>query len=189
LESTPALPAVDLPVIRDAKLSLDTTYRVKYHGLYTAFPDGSLMVTYRPAAPSDAEACIVLRGQTRENAIRPATLASYGITAKSWAENVETGRSSGIVCIDANRIVGYCFGDTHTGEILVLALLPKYEGQEIGKTLLSQVVTTLRQLGHKRLFLGCSRNPEHRSYGFYRHLGWKTKGTTDAHGDEVLELI
>jgi ribosomal protein S18 acetylase RimI-like enzyme len=147
------------------------------------------MVTYRPATPSDADECIALRGQTRENPIRSATLASYGITAKSWAENVETGRSSGIVCIEANRIVGYCFGDNHTGEITVLALFPEYEDRGIGKTLLSQVVTTLRQLGHKRLFLGCSRNPEHRSYGFYRHLGWKATGAADAHGDEVLELI
>jgi ribosomal protein S18 acetylase RimI-like enzyme len=146
------------------------------------------MATYRPATSSDAEACIVLRGQTRENAIRAATLASYGITAESWAQNVKAGRSSGILCIDANRIVGYCFGDNITGEILVLALLPEYEGRGIGKTLLTRVVTDLRQLGHKRVFLGCSRNPEHRSYGFYRHLGWKATGTADAHGDEVLEL-
>jgi ribosomal protein S18 acetylase RimI-like enzyme len=147
------------------------------------------MLTYRPATPSDAEACIVLRGQTRENAIRAATLASYGITAESSAESIEAGRSSGIVCIDGNRIVGYCFGDNHTGEILVLALLPEYENRGIGKTLLSRVVTDLIQLGHKRLFLGCSRNSAHRSYGFYRHLGWKSTGTADAHGDEVLELF
>ena len=147
------------------------------------------MVTYRPAAASDAEACIVLRGQTRENAIRAATLASYGITAESWAKSIDTGRSTGTVCIDANRIVGYCFGDNQTGEILVLALLPEYEGRGIGKTLLSRVVSDLRQGGHKRLFLGCSRNPAHRSYGFYRHLGWQPTGTTDAHGDEVLELL
>jgi GNAT superfamily N-acetyltransferase len=147
------------------------------------------MVTYRPAAPSDADECIALRGQTRENAIRSATLASYGITAKSWAQSVETGRSSGIVCIEGGRIVGYCFGDNQTGEIIVLALFPEYEGQGIGKTLLSQVGTNLRQLGHRRLFLGCSRNPEHRSYGFYRHLGWRTTGAADAHGDEVLELF
>jgi ribosomal protein S18 acetylase RimI-like enzyme len=147
------------------------------------------MVTYRPAAPADAEACIVLRGQTRENAIRAVTLASYGITAESSAQSIETGRSSGVVCIDANRIVGYCFGDNHTGEILVLALLPAYEGRGIGKTLLSHIVTDLRKIGHQRLFLGCSRSPEHRSYGFYRHLGWKPTATADAHGDEVLELF
>jgi N-acetylglutamate synthase-like GNAT family acetyltransferase len=147
------------------------------------------MVTYRPAAPSDADACIVLRGQTRENAIRAVTLASYGITVESSARSIETGRSSGSICIDTDRIVGYCFGDNRTGEILVLALLPDYEGRGIGKTLLARVGTDLRQLGHKRLFLGCSRNPEHRSYGFYRHLGWKSTGTLDAHGDEVLELL
>ena len=146
------------------------------------------MVTYRPAVPADAHACIVLRGQTRENAIRAATLASYGITTESWAQSIETEHSFGVVCIDVFRIVGYCFGDSHTGEILVLALLPQYEGRGIGKTLLSRIATHLGQVGHERLFLGCSRNPEHRSYGFYRHLGWKATGTADAHGDEVLEL-
>jgi GNAT superfamily N-acetyltransferase len=146
-------------------------------------------LTYRPAAPSDARACIALRGQTRENAVSVGTLASYGITAESWAEDVRRGRRSGIVCIDGSRIVGYCFGDNLTGEIVVPALFPEYEGRGIGKTLLSHVVANVRQLGHKRLFLGCSHNPKHRSYGFYRHLGWRPTGTEDTHGDEVLELF
>ena len=147
------------------------------------------MVTYRPATPADAETCIALRGQTRENPIRSTTLASYGITAESSAQDIRTGRSAGTVCVDGADIIGYCFGDTRTGEILVLALLPQYENLGIGKMLLSRVVTDLRHAGHGRLFLGCSRNPEHRSFGFYRHLGWRPTGKPDAHGDEVLELV
>jgi ribosomal protein S18 acetylase RimI-like enzyme len=126
---------------------------------------------------------------TRENAITAPRPASYGITAESGAKQIEEGHIIGYVCIDDDRIVGYCYGDTQAGEIQVLALLPDYEGLGIGKTLLSQVVAHLRHIGFERFFLGCSKNPDHRSYGFYRHLGWRSTGTLDAHGDEKLELL
>ena len=125
---------------------------------------------------------------TRENPIRAARLASLGITVESSSKSIEAGEVLGHVCTDGGTIVGYCFGVRGTGEIQVLALLPDYENLGIGKLLLSQVVEDLRSLGFKRLFLGCSRNPDHRSYGFYRHLGWRPAGESDAHGDEVLEL-
>jgi GNAT superfamily N-acetyltransferase len=125
---------------------------------------------------------------TRENAISSARLASLGITEDSLAKSMEAAQVMGHVCSDGDRIVGYCFGDRTTGEILVLALLPDYESRGIGKALLSLVVTDLWSIGFKRLFLGCSRNPAHRSHGFYRHLGWQSAGALDAHGDEILEL-
>jgi ribosomal protein S18 acetylase RimI-like enzyme len=143
---------------------------------------------YRLGVPADTAQCIELRGKTRENAITAARLASYGITVESWSKSVAEARVIGYVCTDAGRIVGYCYADRHTGEIQVLALLPDYEGRGIGKTLLSHVVENLRSLGFRRLFLGCSKNPDHRSYGFYRHLGWRSTGTFDSHSDEVLEL-
>lgn len=130
-----------------------------------------------------------MRGQTRQNAVSVSDLASFGITAESWGKRIEAGDLSGYVCTDTGRIVGYCFGDKHTGEILVLALLPEYENRGIGKTLLSRVAEDLRILGFKRLFLGCSTNPSDRSYGFYRHLGWRSTGAFDAHADEILELV
>jgi ribosomal protein S18 acetylase RimI-like enzyme len=142
----------------------------------------------RPAVSADAAECVALRGRTRENAISAATLASLGITAVSWANNIETGRLPGYVCTDDDRIVGYCFGDKHTGEIVVLAVLPQYEGRGIGKALLLQVVEDLRSLGYRRLFLGCSSDSSHRSHGFYRHLGWRPTGSFDVNDDEVLEL-
>jgi GNAT superfamily N-acetyltransferase len=143
---------------------------------------------YRPAASADAEECVTLRGRTRENAISTATLASLGITAASWAGDIEMGRLPGHVCTNDGGIVGYCFGDKDTGEIVVLAVLPQYEGRGIGKTLLLQVVRDLRSLGHERLFLGCSADSSHRSHGFYRHLGWMPTGSFDDNDDEILEL-
>lgn len=151
---------------------------------------GGTMATlhYRSAVSADAEECIELRGSTRENAISAATLASLGITAGSWANDIEMGNLPGCVCTDDGRIVGYCFGDRGTGEIAVLAVLPRYEGRGIGKALVSRVVNDLLSFGHRRLFLGCSSDPAHRSHGFYRHLDWMPTGSFDANGDEVLEL-
>jgi GNAT superfamily N-acetyltransferase len=143
---------------------------------------------YRPAASADAAECVRLRGRTRENAISAAALASLGITAESWADSIEIERLPGYVCTDDGVIVGYGFGDRDTGEVVVLAVLPQYEGRGIGKALLLRVVECLQSLGHQRFFLGCSTEPSHRSHGFYRHLGWKPTGSFDDHGDEVLEL-
>jgi hypothetical protein len=51
------------------------------------------------------------------------------------------------------------------------------------------VVRDFTLLGFQRLFLGCSSNPNVRSHGFYRHLGWTSTGTFDAANDEVLEYF
>ncbi|HVE48866.1 MAG TPA: GNAT family N-acetyltransferase [Casimicrobiaceae bacterium] len=146
-------------------------------------------VQYRAAVPEDAAECITLRGLTRENAISTERLAAMGITVDSWRSDIETAKLPGHVCIVDGRIVGYCFGDRHSGEVVVLALLPFYEDRGIGKELLSRVVQELRSFGHRRLFLGCARDPSTRSYGFYRHLGWRSTGRVDTNDDEVLERV
>jgi GNAT superfamily N-acetyltransferase len=143
----------------------------------------------RPATADDVPACLDLRGRTRENAIPAERLAAMGITAESWSADVRSGLLPGHVCSDGAAIVGYCFGDASTGEVVVLALLPAYEGRGIGRRLLGLVVEHLARAGHARLFLGCSSDPRTRSHGFYRHLGWRSTGSIDANGDEVLELF
>lgn len=144
----------------------------------------------RPATAEDAPACVALRGLTRENAISVAQLAAMGITAESWAGAVAAGELPGFVCVDDEAaIVGYCFGDKASGEVVVLALLPAYEGQGLGKRLLDLVVGALAEAGHRRLFLGCSPDPAVRSYSFYRRQGWRSTGRFDKNGDEELEWL
>lgn len=142
---------------------------------------------YRPAQPTDVAECFVIRGQTRENAVSVTRLAALGITGESWSESVQTGALPGFVCRDAARIIGYCFGDRATGEVVVLALLPDFENQGIGRQLLDLLVAKLIHSGRTRLFLGCSADSASRSYGFYRHLGWRSTRQFDRHGDEILE--
>lgn len=148
-----------------------------------------MTITYRPALAADAEACIVLRTQTRENAVTRAELAAAGITRETWAAGIDAGLYPGVVALDGDVLAGYCFGHRDTGEIVVLALLPPYEGLGVGKTLLNRVVGLLRKQGHSRVFLGCATDPAVRSYGFYRHLGWRSTGALNDAGDEVLEYL
>lgn len=115
-------------------------------------------------------------------------LAELGVTLTSWSSQVQRNELVGFVAEEEAVLVGYCFGDDSTGEIVVLALLPSYEGRGLGRHLLTITVDHLRSLGHSRLFLGCSDNSSHRSYGFYRHLGWLSTGARDTFGDEILKL-
>lgn len=144
---------------------------------------------YRPARAEDVAACIDIRGKTRENAFSAEDLAAVGVTRASWAAAIDDGSLPGYVATSDGKIAGYCFGDRQAGEIVVLALLPDYEGQGVGKTLLNLVVRDLTALGFERLTLGCARDPAVRSYGFYRHLGWRSTGTFDDRNDEVLEYF
>ena len=146
-----------------------------------------MTIAYRRAAPEDTPACVVLRGRTRENAFSGERPAEAGVTLEGWRSAIADGSLPGHVATEGDEIIGYCFGERDTGEIVVLALLPEHEGQGVGKTLLNLVVDELRRLGFTRLFLGCSSDPAVRSYGFYRHLGWRSTGSFDDRGDEVLE--
>lgn len=148
-----------------------------------------MTITYRSAEPNDIAECIELRGRTRQNAVSVERLNELGITHASWSGGVADGTLPGYVCIEDAVIVGYCFGDRTTGEIVVLALLPDWEGKGIGKHLLTLMVDDLLRLGFQKLFLACSSSPESRSHGFYRHLGWKPTGKTYANQDEELEYF
>ena len=150
---------------------------------------GPMPLRCRPAVPEDAPACVALSGRTRENAVSVQRLQALGITAQSWADDIRSGALPGQVALDANgALAGYCFGARDSGEIVVLALLPAFEGLGLGRQLLARMVQQLANLGWQRLFLGCSTDPASRSHGFYRHLGWRSTGQLDANGDEILEL-
>jgi ribosomal protein S18 acetylase RimI-like enzyme len=144
-------------------------------------------LTFRRAVPDDASLCITIRGLTRENSFSEEDLRAVGVTVESWSAGILDKSAPGVVaCVD-DKMVGYCFGDRETGEITVLALLPAYEGRGIGKSLLGMMTDELSQAGFSRLFLACSSDPNVRSYGFYRNLGWASAGEWDEAGDEILE--
>jgi len=50
---------------------------------------------FRPAQPDDTQACMVLCGLTRENAISEQGLQALGITVPSWSADSASGELPG----------------------------------------------------------------------------------------------
>ena len=144
---------------------------------------------FRQAQPTDAASCIEVRGLTRQNPASVQVLREqFGVTETSLNSALSQNQVTGVVCLDQEQVIGFCLGDTSSGEVQVLAVLPEYEGVGVGKTLLMFLVEQLFELGFERLFLMASPDPEIRAHGFYRHLGWVPTEETDAIGDQRLEL-
>ena len=144
---------------------------------------------FRETLRSDIEGLFSVRARTRENPISKEQLASLGITAESIAKQMASGRMKGWVCLDSSStLVGFCNGDAETGEVLVLAVLPDYEGRGIGTHLLSRVVEWLQSVGSHTIWLAASPDSRIRAHGFYRSLGWRPNGEIDENDDEILEF-
>jgi len=143
---------------------------------------------FRDTRITDVEALFEVRANTRQNQLSRAALAELGITPESTSAALISGATVGAVCTYRKRVVGFCSGAVETGEILVLAVLPDYEGRRIGTRLLDYVVARLRKAGSPRLWLAAAADPTVRAYGFYRALGWQATGERTANGDEILEL-
>jgi ribosomal protein S18 acetylase RimI-like enzyme len=147
-----------------------------------------MQLEFRETRLTDIDALFEIRGCTRQNPLSREALAQLGITPESTATDLTAGNISGAVCTHDNRIVGFCTGDVHTGEILVLAVLPDYEGRGVGRQLLSRVIDRLQAAGARRIWLVASADPTVRAHGFYRALGWQPTGQRTTNGDEILEL-
>jgi GNAT superfamily N-acetyltransferase len=145
-------------------------------------------LVFREARLPDVGELFDVRAATRENAIPRERLAQMGITPDSVSAALASGATRGWVSLDGPRIVGFCLGASASGEVLVLAVLPEYERRGVGKALLSLVVDWLWSFGPKTMWLAAAPDPRGRAHGFYRHLGWRPTGETDANGDEILTL-
>ena len=153
--------------------------------------DAAEMITgvkCRAAVAADLPACIGVRGRTRDNPLSAEHLASLGVTPEGWAPLMERQQIQGFVAESASEIVGFCFGDQRSGEVLVLAVLPDVEGEGVGRGLLSLLTEILFCCGHHELWLAASPHPDVRAHGFYRRLGWTWRGETDEIGDQILHL-
>jgi len=148
----------------------------------------NMELTIRETQPRDIEDMFSVRARTRQNPISKERLATYGVTSESSVANMANGTVKGWACFHGSVLVAFCNGDRTTGEVLVLAVLPEYEGIGIGKRLLSETVAWLRFVGCERPWLAASPDPAIRAHGFYRSLGWRRTGRVLENGDEILHL-
>ena len=146
-----------------------------------------MKIELRDVKAQDFKRCIEIRGMTRDNPVPAEILKEFGVTEEAWVPLIRDKSVVGVVAESKDEVVGFCSGDVNTGEVLVLALLPEYEGHGLGKNMLELVSDKLFSFGMDKLWLAASPNPEIRAHGFYRYLGWVPTGVIDTNGDEVLE--
>ena len=134
------------------------------------------MTTFREMTASDLHEVFALRVSTLENTITMQVLEEeYGLTPETAAEALQHS-AKGWVCEIDGKIVGFAMGDSGSGEMTVLAVLPSFEKRGIGKQLLKYVQDWLFDSGHTELWLLTTANPAFRAYGFYQAQGWIATG-------------
>jgi ribosomal protein S18 acetylase RimI-like enzyme len=117
-----------------------------------------------------------------------ALLTKLGIKIPPTKADFLNGRMKMWECTADGETIAHCAGDSATGEIISLSVSPRYEGQGIGRRLLSMVVDWLRAQGKERIWLAAPADPSLRAYGFYRALGWRSTREQSTDGSEILEL-
>jgi len=126
---------------------------------------------FREITPADVPALFDVRPRTRENAMTLEELQRLGITPQSVTESL--GRSTrGWLCEDSGQVVAFSMADRATGEFLVIAVLPEYEGRGIGGKLMALAEGWLAESGCGRAWLTTDLDTTLRAYGFYRKRGW-----------------
>ena len=98
-------------------------------------------------------------------------LQRLGIDPQSVAGSLESS-TKGWVCDDSGRVVAFSMADRATGELLVIAVLPEYEGKGVGRQLMALAENWLAASGCKRAWLTTDLDTNLRAYGFYRKRGW-----------------
>jgi GNAT superfamily N-acetyltransferase len=129
-------------------------------------------VSIRPITTADIPALFRVRPRTRANALTVDELRALGITPDAVAGWLDSATKGWLWEASADETVGFCMADRSTGELLVIALLPEYEGRGIGGQLMQHAERWLADSGCSRAWLTTALDPSRRAYGFYRHRGW-----------------
>lgn len=139
---------------------------------------------FRPIEDRDVRELIWIRTQTEENVLRMDDLIRLGITEQTVIEKLR-GSYKGWLCELESQIVGFAIGDSETGEMWVIAMLPRYEGRGIGRRLLGLVTDWLFE-SRDELWLTTEDNPQNRAYKLYTMAGWTKVETDEGHCKMVL---
>jgi GNAT superfamily N-acetyltransferase len=126
---------------------------------------------FREITAADVPALFIVRPKTRENAMTVEELARLGIDPRSVAEGL-TQSTRGWLCEDVGQVVAFAMADRATGEFLVIAVLPEYEGRGVGGRLMTFAKEWLAESGCARAWLTTDMDDRLRAYGFYLRYGW-----------------
>jgi ribosomal protein S18 acetylase RimI-like enzyme len=134
---------------------------------------------------NDIARCIRVRTLVRENPFSFENLVKAGITEESVARMLGDTHQ-GWVCEAHGQIVGFSMGNKTNSEFWVVAVLPEYQGQGIGKRLTVLAQDWLWANGCSEIWLWTSPDQSTRAYSLYKKLGWMDCDIRD--GQRIMKL-
>jgi GNAT superfamily N-acetyltransferase len=137
---------------------------------------------FREAAFEDIPHMSRIRLAVTENILRDASR----ITPQMYADFLEKdGR--GWVALVGGEIVAFSYANRIDGSIWALFVDPRFEGQGLGKQLLSLATDWLFSLGFTRVIL--STGTHTRAAQFYTRLGWQLASSSAGESVFVLDSL
>lgn len=138
-------------------------------------------INIRTVRQDDIETLFDIRTSVVENYQSREEIAELGITPESVAKMLTTDCCAWIAEIE-DRSIGFSIANATEKTILGMFILPDFEGQGVGRTLMQAAESWLWSKGMEEIWLVTGNNPNFRAYGFYLHLGWNTVGV-ETEGD------
>jgi len=134
---------------------------------------------FREAAFDDIPRMTRIRLVVTENVLRDPSR----ITPQMYADFLEKDGRGWVALVDG-EIVAFSYANRIDGSIWALFVDPRFEGQGLGKQLLSLATDWLFSLGFTRVIL--STGTHTRAAQFYTRLGWRL--ASSGAGDSVFVL-
>ena len=134
---------------------------------------------FREAVRADIPQMTRIRLAVTENVLRDPTR----ITPQMYADFLEKDGRGWVALVDG-EIVAFSYANRIDGSIWALFVDPRFEGQGLGKQLLSLTTDWLFSLGFTRVIL--STGTHTRAAQFYTRLGWRLASSSA--GDSAFLL-
>jgi GNAT superfamily N-acetyltransferase len=136
--------------------------------------------TFRQASVHDIPAMSRIRLSVLENRLRDPTR----ITRQMYADFLEKDGRGWVAQVDG-EIVAFSYANRIDGSIWALFVDPRFEGQGLGKQLLSLATDWLFSLGFRRVTLSTGAGT--RAAQFYTRLGWQLVSSSASDSVFVLD--
>lgn len=129
----------------------------------------------RIASDRDIEILFDIRTSVRENHQGREELARIGVTPAAIAEMLATTSRAWIGRVDGID-AAFSMADSSRATIFAMFVRPGFEGRGLGRALMDRAESWLWKQGCGEIWLTTGADPAIRANGFYRHLGWISRG-------------
>lgn len=123
----------------------------------------------RLAKLADIDAIFKIRTSVRENHLSQDQLTEIGVTPEAISQAISESPCAWVAEVSGVP-VGFSMVDIEKGCVFAVFVLPEFEGNGLGRSLMHKAESFLFQR-HQKIWLETAEAS--RASGFYRHLGWQ----------------